>query len=83
MSSRDFDHCAYVSKSGKTSCGALRYYHDDFKKPHSFVEGEDSLRRQRLLELPADLDDVGGCQIVGDTIQFTHKGHKYEIREVS
>lgn len=37
---RDFDCCAYRSKSGKTGCGALRWYHDDpvHNKRHKFVE---------------------------------------------
>src|SRR5688500_17785774 len=35
---RDFDCCAYRSKSGKTTCGALRYYHDQIVKRHKFVE---------------------------------------------
>jgi hypothetical protein len=35
---RDYDCCAYRSKSGKTTCGALRYYHDQIVKRHKFVE---------------------------------------------
>lgn len=37
---RDFDCCAYRSQSGKTGCGALRYYHDNpvHQKRHKFVE---------------------------------------------
>lgn len=37
---RDFDRCAYRSQSGKTGCGALRYYHDNpvHQKRHKFVE---------------------------------------------
>lgn len=39
-SPRDFDACAYRSRSGKSSCGALRYYHDQIVKGHAFVEPE-------------------------------------------
>lgn len=35
---RDFDNCAYVSRTGK-HCGALRWYHDDHAR-HKFVEPE-------------------------------------------
>lgn len=43
----DFECCAYRSKSGKTGCGTLRYYHDEphMKKRHKFVESSPSKER--------------------------------------
>ncbi len=50
---RDFDCCAYQSKSGNTTCGALRYYHDEPRtktfRGHKFVEPARTLTETEIL----------------------------------
>lgn len=59
---RDFDCCGYRSKSGKTTCGALRYYHDRVSKRHKFVEPKRELTplkqaQERIKSCPWSYDE--------------------------
>jgi hypothetical protein len=54
VNKRGFDSCAYRSKSGKTTCGALRYYHDQQVRRHKFVEPEPTLTEVEILRNERD-----------------------------
>jgi len=87
-SKRDFDCCAYRSKSGKTGCGALRYYHDDpaHKKRHKFVEPkhEHGVRHGFYSNLPgpnqtAIIECLCGAELTGHTSSWEDAGYEMDL----
>lgn len=86
--SRDFDCCAYRSKSGKTGCGALRYYHDDPKigKRHKFVEPkkDHGVRTGFYSNLPgpqqtAIIECLCGEELTGQTSSWEDAGREMDL----
>lgn len=85
---RDYDCCAYRSKSGKTTCGALRYYHDTIKtfRNHKFVEPQKDhgVRLGFYSNLPgpnqtAILECLCGEELTGQTSSWEDAGREMDL----